>query len=205
MEGGIEGEAGQCKRGVLSGVSQSEYRPAAGMLDWHVQWQPAERVTLDTPPSSPATEPVMTAYVNVPAAWYNRAKDTIAYDIKPDDACTHWWVQPCDMRRGFPPGHRLHGRGTHGRMARCGTVADYTFYILESDGYLVGATAINCADDAAALDRANELLGTFNAAVEVWQASRKIGHVGVPRGVSDKPSDDGLSANSGQRKHHGLS
>jgi hypothetical protein len=81
-------------------------------------------------------------------------------------------------------------------MARYGIVADYTFYILESDGYLVGATAISCADDAAALDRANELLGTFTAAVEVWEASRKIGHVGGPRGFSDKPSDGRSSANS---------
>jgi hypothetical protein len=53
-------------------------------------------------------------------------------------------------------------------------VESYTFYILEADGYLVAATTIDCRDDATALARANELLGTFEARVEVWQASRKL-------------------------------
>jgi len=65
-------------------------------------------------------------------------------------------------------------------------MTDYTFYVLESDGYLVGGTVIDCADDSEALAKAKELLGTFNAAVEVWEGSRKVGHVGGPSGFSDK-------------------
>jgi len=69
-------------------------------------------------------------------------------------------------------------------------MADYTFYVLETDGYLVGGITVDCIDDAAALARAKELLGTFNAAVEVWQASRKIGHVGATSGFSDAAHAD---------------
>ncbi len=32
---------------------------------------------------------------------------------------------------------------------------NYTFYVLEPDGYLVSGTVVNCLDDAAALARAN--------------------------------------------------
>jgi len=53
----------------------------------------------------------------------------------------------------------------------------YTFYILGSDGYLVGGTPIHCANDADALDHAKKLLGTFNASVEVWNGDRKVGRI----------------------------
>jgi hypothetical protein len=64
-------------------------------------------------------------------------------------------------------------------------MANYTFYVLETDGYLVGGTAIDCADDDEALARAKELLGTFNAAVEVWDGARKVWSIGTPRDFSD--------------------
>jgi hypothetical protein len=64
-------------------------------------------------------------------------------------------------------------------------MAYYTFYVLGFDGYLVGGTTIDCPDDSAAVARAKELLGTFNAAVEVWQAARKVSHVGGSPGFSD--------------------
>jgi hypothetical protein len=64
-------------------------------------------------------------------------------------------------------------------------MAAYTFYVLELDGYLVGGTVVDCLDDAAAIARADELLGTFNAGVEVWHQSRKVGCVGVSSGFSD--------------------
>ena len=64
-------------------------------------------------------------------------------------------------------------------------MADYTFYVLGFDGYLVGGTVIDCLDHTAALDRATKLLGTFNTAVEVWHASRKVAHIGASFGISD--------------------
>ena len=52
-------------------------------------------------------------------------------------------------------------------------MAQYTFYVLESDGYLVAGTTAECADDAAAVVRANELLGTFRAGVEVCPVNKQ--------------------------------
>jgi hypothetical protein len=64
-------------------------------------------------------------------------------------------------------------------------MTEYTFYVLESDGYLVGGTAIDCSDDDAAVAHAKKLLGTFNAAVEVWDGARKVANVGTSPGFSD--------------------
>ena len=59
-------------------------------------------------------------------------------------------------------------------------MATYTFYVLDFDGYLVGGTSVVCADEVAAIAQANELLGTFDAAVEVWDESRKVAHIDAP-------------------------
>jgi hypothetical protein len=64
-------------------------------------------------------------------------------------------------------------------------MAEYTFYVLGFDNYLVGGTVIDCLDDAAARAHATKLLGTFNAAVEVWNASRRVAHLGASPGFSD--------------------
>ena len=59
-------------------------------------------------------------------------------------------------------------------------MASFKFYLLELDGYLVGATSISCSDDADAMARAKGLLGTFYGAVEVWHGERKVGQVEAP-------------------------
>jgi hypothetical protein len=56
-------------------------------------------------------------------------------------------------------------------------MAEYRYYLIEFDGYLVGSTALSFSNDANALVRATEMLRTFNAAVEVWDGSRKVGHL----------------------------
>lgn len=61
---------------------------------------------------------------------------------------------------------------------------DYTFFVLDFDGYLVGGTAADYPDDAAALARGRELPGTFNAEVELWQGSRRVAYQGEPHGVA---------------------
>lgn len=75
--------------------------------------------------------------------------------------------------------------GTRGPIARSELMADYTFYVLESDGYLIGGVRMDCLDDAAALALASELLGKFKAAVEVWRGSRRLDHFGVSSGLSE--------------------
>jgi hypothetical protein len=54
---------------------------------------------------------------------------------------------------------------------------NYTFYLIESDGYLVGSTFISCSNDTEALAKTAEMLRTFDARVEVWDGSRKVGHL----------------------------
>jgi len=44
---------------------------------------------------------------------------------------------------------------------RLAAMGDYTFYVLEPDGYLVGGTVVGRLDDASAVARATELPGTF--------------------------------------------
>ena len=63
----------------------------------------------------------------------------------------------------------------------------YTFYVLDFDGYLVGGTSVVCPDDAAAIAQANDLLGTFSAAVEVWHESRKVAQIDAPPGRPEDP------------------
>ena len=58
-------------------------------------------------------------------------------------------------------------------------MASYTFYVLGSDCYLVAGTSVSCQDDREALTRAGDLLGIFNAEIEVWDAERKVGYVGA--------------------------
>jgi hypothetical protein len=61
---------------------------------------------------------------------------------------------------------------------------NYTFYVLDPDGQLGHATVVDCTDDAAARAHAWRSLGIFNAAVEAWQGSRKIVHIGQLPGFS---------------------
>jgi len=53
-------------------------------------------------------------------------------------------------------------------------MADYTFYVLGFDGYLVEGVSASCLDDMAALEHGNSLLASFDAAVEVWDGARKV-------------------------------
>jgi hypothetical protein len=54
------------------------------------------------------------------------------------------------------------------------------------DGYLIASTCVACPNDTEALTRGAEMLRTFYAAVEVWDGSRKVGH--LEPGVSDDNS-----------------
>ena len=81
--------------------------------------------------------------------------------------------------RALPRPSRCPGYETGRTLTRYVVMAGYTFYVLESDGYLVGGTTLDCPDDTLALRTAEALLGTFSATVEVWQGSRKVGHVGA--------------------------
>jgi len=80
-------------------------------------------------------------------------------------------------------------------------MTDYTFYVLEFDGYLVGGSTVSCSDDAEALARANELLATFDAALEVWDGARKVASIGTPPGFSD--AADQAEAGGGPKRRDG--
>lgn len=67
-------------------------------------------------------------------------------------------------------------------------MTSYKFYLLEFDGYLVGATSSACLNDAEALTKASGLLGTFYGAVEVWHNSRKVGQIEAPPRPRDRPA-----------------
>ena len=62
---------------------------------------------------------------------------------------------------------------------------DYRVYLIGLDGYLLGSTLISCRDDEEALGKGTEMLRTFYAAVEIWQGSRKIGHLEAPPPPTD--------------------
>jgi hypothetical protein len=56
-------------------------------------------------------------------------------------------------------------------------VASYRIYLMGLDGYLFESTIVNCKNDKEALSKATEMLQTFDAAVEVWDGPRKVGHI----------------------------
>ncbi len=56
-------------------------------------------------------------------------------------------------------------------------MANYRIILLGHDGYLIESTFVNCADDQGALSAARKMLRTFDAAIEVWDGSRKVGHL----------------------------
>jgi hypothetical protein len=62
----------------------------------------------------------------------------------------------------------------------------YRLYLIGLDGYLIASTSVACPNDTEALMRGAEMLRTFYAAVEVWDGSRKVGH--LEPGVSDDNS-----------------
>jgi hypothetical protein len=64
-------------------------------------------------------------------------------------------------------------------------MAQYRIYLIGLDGYLIESTFINCLDDQDALSKATEMLRTFYAAVEVWDGSRKVGHLEAGRTFPD--------------------
>ena len=83
------------------------------------------------------------------------------------------------LAQGIGKTHQMSNNRSVGKSHRSAQkpseMTSYTFYVLGFDGYLMGGTAIRCSNDAEAIHNAEKLLGTFNASVEVWDGSRKVG------------------------------
>jgi hypothetical protein len=51
-------------------------------------------------------------------------------------------------------------------------VAEYRAYVVGHDGHIISRTPLICADDAEAIERANQLGGGFT--IELWSGDRLV-------------------------------
>jgi hypothetical protein len=65
--------------------------------------------------------------------------------------------------------------GTRHSVQRLPEMPNYSFFLIELDGYLVASTCVSCRNDIEALTKGAELLRTFQATIEVWDGARKVG------------------------------
>jgi hypothetical protein len=63
------------------------------------------------------------------------------------------------------------------QRSRIAEMANYRLFLIGLDGYLVGSTCVTCPSDAEALAKGDDVLRTFYATVEVWDGSRRVGHL----------------------------
>jgi len=59
-----------------------------------------------------------------------------------------------------------------GNQWQWGSMADYRAYMVDSDGHFYEAVALVCADDAEAIQKAEQLVD--HREVELWQLDRKV-------------------------------
>jgi hypothetical protein len=81
-------------------------------------------------------------------------------------------------------------------------MANYRMILLGHDGYLVESTFVSCADDNDALSVARKMLRTFDAAIEVWDGSRKVEHLEVDPVYRREATADRPGPTSGSPANH---
>ena len=69
---------------------------------------------------------------------------------------------------------------------------DHRIYLLNAESHIIAVRQVHCADDAAALASAAEVIGG-HAGAEVWQQVRMVGR-GFPRPPAPVPNAPGGAA-----------